>query len=165
MTSWDEFSAAAPALASRVRARFAAADSHVLATLRSDGSPRVSGSEIDFRDGEAYIGSMLDARKARDLQRDGRFALHAYPGIEEGGDAKIAGHAVEITDPAEVARIQEGQESHLFRLDLREAVVTWVEDNTLWIESWHPGSWVRFARPDNGPAVRTELEVTGEEKG
>ncbi|MFC5113190.1 pyridoxamine 5'-phosphate oxidase family protein [Amycolatopsis halotolerans] len=139
MTSWDEFSAAAPMLASRVRARFAAADSHVLATLRSDGSPRVSGSEIDFRDGEAYIGSMLDALKARDLQRDDRFALHAYPGIEEGGDAKIAGHAVEITDQAEAARIQEGQESHLFRLDLREAVVTWVEDNTLWVESWHRG--------------------------
>jgi hypothetical protein len=157
MTSWDEFTAAAPALAERIHARFAAAESHVLATLRRDGSPRVSGSEIDFRDGEAYVGSMLDARKAQDLQRDGRFALHAYPGIEEGGDAKIAGRAVEITDPAEVAKVQGGQESHLFRLDVREAVLTSVEGNTLVVESWHPGEWVRFERPDNGPAVRTEL--------
>ncbi|WP_033296056.1 pyridoxamine 5'-phosphate oxidase family protein [Amycolatopsis jejuensis] len=157
MSSWDEFSAAAPSLAERVRARFAAAESHVLATLRRDGSPRVSGSEIDFRDGEAYIGSMLDARKARDLQRDVRFALHAYPGIEEGGDAKIAGRVEEITDPAALARVQQGEPSHLFRLDIEEAVLTWVDDNTLWVESWHPGSWVRFARPDNGPAVRTEV--------
>ena len=157
MTNWDEFAAAAPSLAARVRARFAAADSHVLATLRRDGAPRVSGSEIDFRDGDAYLGSMLDARKAHDLRRDPRFALHACPGIEEGGDAKIAGLAVEITDPAEVARVQEGEESHLFRLDVREAVLTWVEDNTLVVESWHPGRWERFDRPDNGPAVRTEL--------
>ena len=157
MTSWDEFAAAAPSLAARVRARFAAAESHVLATLRSDGSPRVSGSEIDFRDGEAYLGSMLNARKAQDLRRDARFALHAYPGIEEGGDAKIAGRAVEVLEPEELARAEAGADSHLFRLDLQEAVLTWVEENTLVVESWHPGRWERFDRPDNGPAVRTEL--------
>ncbi|GAA3530950.1 pyridoxamine 5'-phosphate oxidase family protein [Amycolatopsis ultiminotia] len=157
MTSWLEFSTAAPPLAARVRARFTAAESHVLATLRRDGSPRVSGSEIDFRGDEAYLGSMLDAVKARDLLRDNRFALHASPGIEEGGDAKIAGRAVEITDPEQVARLQEIHPSHLFRLELEEAVLTWVEGNTLLVESWHPGRWVRFARPDNGPAERTEL--------
>ncbi|MBB4684842.1 pyridoxamine 5'-phosphate oxidase family protein [Amycolatopsis jiangsuensis] len=157
MTSWQEFGTAAPSLAERLRARFTAADAHVLATLRRDGSPRVSGSEIEFRGDEAYIGSMVDARKARDLLRDGRFALHASPGIEQGGDAKLAGHAVEVTDPAEVALHQQPQPSHLFRLDIEEAVLTWVEGNTLLVESWHPGRWVRFARPDNGPAVRTEL--------
>ncbi|RJQ83570.1 pyridoxamine 5'-phosphate oxidase family protein [Amycolatopsis panacis] len=157
MTSWLEFSTAVPSLAERVKARFSAAESHVLATLRRDGAPRVSGSEIAFRGDEAYVGSMLDARKARDLLRDGRFALHAAPAIEEGGDAKIAGRAVAITDLAEITRIQGPEPTHLFRLEIEEAVLTWVEGNTLLIESWHPGRWVRFARPDNGPVVPTVL--------
>ncbi len=154
MTSWQEFSEQAPELAAKVRARFfGAGKSHVLATLRRDGSPRVSGSEIDFRGQEVYVGSMLDAVKARDLQRDGRFAIHALPGIEEGGDAKLAGVAVEIADPAAV--LGHADPSHLFRLDLREAALTWVDEDTLFVESWREGrGTVRFARPGNGPAVR-----------
>ncbi|MET7994132.1 pyridoxamine 5'-phosphate oxidase family protein [Amycolatopsis sp. NPDC005232] len=155
MTTWQTFAAAAPSLAERIHERFLSGESHVLATLRRDGSPRVSGSEVSFRDdGSLYVGSMLDARKARDLQHDGRFALHAFPGIEENGpgDAKLAGVAREITDD----RADSG--SHLFELDIHEAVYTWVADNTLFVESWHAGgAWTRFARPDNGPVERTVL--------
>lgn len=155
MTSWQEFSEQAPELAARVRARFDAGKSHVLATVRRDGSPRVSGSEVDFRGEEIYVGSMLDAVKARDLQRDGRFAIHAFPGVEDGGDAKLAGVAVEVADPAPLRGNTEP--SHLFRLDLREAVLTWVDEDTLFVESWREGrGTVRFARPGNGPAVRVE---------
>ncbi|MFI5612161.1 pyridoxamine 5'-phosphate oxidase family protein [Amycolatopsis sp. NPDC051903] len=161
MTTWQSFAAAAPSLADHVHRRFTAGESHVLATLRRDGSPRVSGSEVDFRDdGRLYIGSMLGAVKARDLRRDGRFAVHAYPGIEDGGegDAKLAGVAEEITAPDEVARLGVDPASHLFHLDIQEAVYTWVADNTLFVESWHDGgAWVRFARPDNGPAEKTVL--------
>ena len=50
---------------------------------------------------------MWDARKARDLQRDPRFALHSGsddpPGWE--GDAKLAGVVEEITDPERVREI------------------------------------------------------------
>ncbi|WP_328607925.1 pyridoxamine 5'-phosphate oxidase family protein [Amycolatopsis sp. NBC_00345] len=161
MATWQAFAAAAPSLADRVRKRFTSAESHILATLRRDGSPRVSGSEVDFRDGSLYVGSMLDAVKARDLRRDGRFAIHAAPGDPAaGGDAKLAGVATEVTDPALLARIQGGGEpSHLFHLDIREAALTWVEGNTLFVESWQEGKGlVRFARPDNGPAIRTELD-------
>ena len=156
MTSWQEFTEQAPELAKRAHARFAAGESHVLATLRRDGSPRVSGTELDFRGADVYLGSMLDARKAQDLRRDGRFALHAQPGFADGGDAKLSGVAVELTDPAEVAALQGNSEPcHLFRLDLAEAVLTWVEENTLYVESWRPGKGVvKFARPGNGPAVR-----------
>ncbi|MGW4488182.1 pyridoxamine 5'-phosphate oxidase family protein [Amycolatopsis sp. NPDC004368] len=161
MTTWQTFAAAAPSLASHIHRRFTAGESHVLATLRRDGSPRVSGSEVAFRDdGRLYIGSMLHALKARDLQRDGRFALHAYPGIEDGGegDAKLAGVASEITAADEVERLGVDPASHLFHLDISEAVYTWVTDNTLFVESWHDGgAWVRFARPDNGPVERTVL--------
>lgn len=158
MTSWQEFREQSPSLASRVHARFTAGESHVLATLRRDGAPRVSGSEVDFRGAEAYIGSMLGALKARDLQRDNRFAIHAYPGIEEGGDAKLAGVVAELTDAVEIAALQGNDEPcHLFRLDLREVVLTWVAEDTLFVESWKEGrGTVKFARPGNGPAVVVE---------
>ncbi|SFQ09820.1 hypothetical protein SAMN05421810_104475 [Amycolatopsis arida] len=131
----------------------------MLATLRRDGAPRVSGSEVDFRGPDLCIGSMLDARKARDLRRDGRCALHANPGggMGEEGDAKLAAVAVEVTDPDEVRRALGDQPAHLFRLDLTEAVVTSVEGNTLVVRAWHPGGpEVRYERPDNGPVVRVD---------
>ncbi len=47
-----------------------------IATLRADGSPRISGIECEFADGELRFGSMARARKGVDLRRDPRFALH-----------------------------------------------------------------------------------------
>ncbi|QFU88088.1 pyridoxamine 5'-phosphate oxidase family protein [Amycolatopsis sp. YIM 10] len=148
--SWKQFETEAPELAKRVHARFTAEKSHVLATLRRDGSPRVSGSEVEFRDGELVLGSMLDAMKARDLRRDGRCAIHAYPGDpENGGDVKVSGVAEELPG---------GEDAHLFRVALTDVVLTWVEDNALKVETWWPGRpRVRFERPENGPAIRYEL--------
>jgi len=95
MATWEEFAREAPELAAAVRARFTATKHHVLATLRRDGSPRVSGTEVDFRGADLTLGSMSGARKASDLRRDGRFALHANPGDGSMafGDAKLAGVA------------------------------------------------------------------------
>jgi hypothetical protein len=159
MTSWQGFTQEAPELAKQVHARFTAGKSHVLATVRRDGSPRVSGTEIDFRGDDAYLGSMLDAVKAKDLRRDGRFAIHAFPGFADGGDAKLSGTAIELTDPAKIAELQGNTEPcHLFRLDITEAALTYVEENTLYVDSWKEGSgMVRFARPGNGPAIRVDL--------
>ena len=71
MATWEEFSAEAPELAAAARRGFQAARHHVLATLRRDGSPRVSGTEVDFRGPDLALGSMGGARKAADLRRDG----------------------------------------------------------------------------------------------
>jgi hypothetical protein len=160
MTTWQEFESEAPRLAEAARSCFTAAESHVLATLRRDGSPRVSGTEVDFRGSELFIGSMLGAVKALDLRRDGRCAIHANPGTElGGGDAKLAGVAVEVTDPAEIEALQGNSEPcHVFRLGLTEAVLTSVRDDTLVIDTWHPGRPAeRIERPGNGPAVRVEV--------
>ena len=99
MATWTEFSTEAPELAAAIAARFTANKHHVLATLRRDGSPRVSGTEVEFADGVLRLGSMPGARKARDLQRDPRYALHANPSDETmaGGDAKVSGTAREVT--------------------------------------------------------------------
>ncbi|NUR25037.1 MAG: pyridoxamine 5'-phosphate oxidase family protein [Catenulispora sp.] len=136
MATWQQFAESAPDLATAVKARFTATKHHVLATLRRDGAPRVSGTEVDFDDaGRLRLGSMPDAVKGRDLKRDGRFALHANPGdgSMDGGDSKIAGLATEVPN--------EG--SDLFDLDIREVVHTTVEDDQLRIRFWTPEAGLR----------------------
>jgi hypothetical protein len=151
MPSWSEFEAAAPELAKRVRARLDAHKHKTIATVRRDGSPRISGTETEFRDGDLWIGSMWQARKAHDLQRDPRFALHS--GSDEPsdwkGDAKLAGVAEEITDRERVQEVNGGDAppgpSHLFRLDLREVSSVGLNEkrNALVIEVWTPDRGVR----------------------
>ncbi len=151
MPSWSEFEAAAPELAERVRERLDAHTHKTIATVRRDGSPRISGIETTFRDGELWIGSMWQARKARDLQRDPRFGLHT--GSDEPadwkGDAKLAGVAEEITDPDQVEEVNGDSAppgpSHLFRLDLREVSTVGLNDerNAIVIDVWTPERGVR----------------------
>jgi hypothetical protein len=151
MATWEQFSREAPDLAKAVRARFEATKHHVIATLRRDGSPRVSGTEVDFFGPDLIIGSMWQAVKAKDLQRNGRFALHSNPGDSsmEGGDAKISGRAIEVTDPDELRAFVAGEHPpepfHLFRLSLEEVVRTSIspDEKYLVIESWRPGGPVR----------------------
>ncbi len=151
MATWHQFEEEAPDLAKAVRARFEATKHHVLATLRRDGSPRVSGTEVQVHDGDLTLGSMWGAVKARDLQRDGRFALHANPGDGSmaGGDAKVSGVAVEVVDEAELAAYTDATKPppgkfHVFRLSLSEAVLTTVEnDEYLLIRTWRPGEPVK----------------------
>jgi hypothetical protein len=144
MPSWSEFERAAPELAEKVRRRLDAHTHKTLATIRRDGSPRISGTEMEIRDGDAWIGSMWQARKALDLQRDPRFAIHSGSDDppEWSGDAKLAGVVEEVDPPT-------GSEpSHRFRLDVRE--VSSVELNAdrsgLLIEVWTPERGVRAIR-------------------
>jgi hypothetical protein len=134
MATWQQFQQEEAELAAEVRRVFEAQVSHVLATVRKDGSPRVSGTEVAFRDAELTIGSMLGAMKARDLLRDGRFALHSCPGPD--GDAKLSG--VAVLDPSV-------DDHHSFRLDLRQAVFTGIGDDHrhLLVQVWRPGQEVR----------------------
>ena len=152
MPSWNDFEAAAPELAERVRARLDAHAHKTLATLRRDGSPRISGTEAGIVEGELWVGSMWRARKALDLQRDPRFALHSgsVDPPEWRGDAKVAGRVEEVTDPERIAVVDgEGAPpgpSHLFRADIAELVVVRLGDppDHLVIESWHAGRGVEL---------------------
>src|SRR4051794_38646298 len=99
--NWADFSAAEPDLAKTVEDRFAAFTHHTLATLRKDGSPRTTGLEVRFLDGELWLGKMPGSLKALDLRRDPRFALQTNPGSGTGmggGDVRISGRAVEVED-------------------------------------------------------------------
>src|SRR3954470_6051844 len=152
MPSWSDFEAAAPELAARVRGRLDAHTHKTLATVRADGSPRISGTETQISDGEIWIGSMWQARKAHDLQRDPRFAIHSGSDDPPGwdGDAKLAGVADEIVDEAE-GRRRNGAAvgpAPLFRLDLREVSTVGLTEarDGLVIEVWTPDRGVRSIR-------------------
>ena len=158
MSSWAEIEAAAPELAARARASFDAHKHKVLATLRRDGSPRISGIEADFADGQLWLGMMPGSRKALDLRRDPRLALHGAsvdpPSDDPGswaGDAKLSGRAVEVDDPAVLERMGAGEdagEAHLFRVDVTELVHIRVGDpaDHLVIDLWQEGKGVRSMR-------------------
>jgi len=58
MPSWSDVEANAPELASLARGFLDAYVHKTLATLRRDGSPRISSTEVEFADGEVWLGSM-----------------------------------------------------------------------------------------------------------
>lgn len=114
-----------------------------MATLRSDGSPRISGVEVEFYEGDVIFGVTPGSVKGGDLRRDPRLALHSpSPDPPEGsptewaGDAKLSGRAVQLQDP-----VRPEPPALWFRVELEEVVLTWVGDppDHLLLESWHPG--------------------------
>lgn len=150
MPAWDAVEQAEPEFAARVRRLFDAGRHKTIATLRADGSPRISGIESEFADGELRFGSMNGARKLADLERDPRFALHGPTSDpvdgKEGewpGEAKIAGRAVRAgsidTDEAG------GSDGEMFQADVTEVVVTGLDETAtrLVVEWWTPDHGLR----------------------
>lgn len=156
MTSWSEVEAAAPELAALVRARFQAHGLGLIATLRLDGSPRVSGVEPLFALGELWLGMMPQSRKAADLLQDSRFALHSATVDKQvaEGDARLSGRALEVADDATVERYLVAFKAdagygpppgpfHLFRADVREISMVRPDGDHLDIDWWKVGDEVR----------------------
>ena len=149
MATWNDFSTAAPELAKTARELFEANKHLTIATLRRDGAPRISGIECRFIEGDLWFGSMPNAVKALDLQRDPRFALHSGTGDanEWNGDAKVSGRAEEITEPERRKEIfaamgqSDSGESHVFRAELREVSTVRLGEpaDHLVIDSWREG--------------------------
>jgi Pyridoxamine 5'-phosphate oxidase len=139
MATWAEFEAEQRAFAARVRERLGAHKHKTIATLRRDGSPRISGTECEIEDGDLTFGAMWRSVKALDLLRDPRFALHSGSDDppEWTGDAKVAGtvRAEERTSDSPLGRY------HLFKADIAEVVLVGLNDarDKLVVESWHEG--------------------------
>lgn len=146
MVAWKAFEEAEPEFAGRVQRLFDAGRHKTIATLRADGSPRISGIECEFADGSLRFGSMTGARKGADLKRDSRFALHGptfHP--EEGkerewpGEAKISGRAIPA-GPVSINATGDQPEGETFIADITEVVITGLnaEATKLVVESWTP---------------------------
>lgn len=143
MASWQEIERDFGEFAAKVKARFEAGTNKTIATLRRDGAPRISASEMKFEDGEATFGMMGGSMKLLDVRRDPRVAVHS-PTLEPPadhpeawpGDAKLAGTVVEMPPPADTPFPDAG----FFRIDVTEISLTYVGDppDHLVIESWDP---------------------------
>jgi hypothetical protein len=154
--AWKDIEQTEPEFAARVQRLFDAGRHKTIATLRADGSPRISGIECEFVDGALQFGSMSGARKGADLHRDPRFALHGpsfHP--EEGkesewpGEAKIAGRAIPA-GPVSTDDEGEAPDGEMFTADITEIVITGLDDEAtrLVVESWTPQRGLRRVERD-----------------
>ncbi|HZP27200.1 MAG TPA: pyridoxamine 5'-phosphate oxidase family protein [Dehalococcoidia bacterium] len=150
MANWLEFEDQGPRLADAVRGCFEASREATMATLRKDGSPRISGIETLFWRGDLWLGMMPGSRKVADLERDPRLALHSATGqAGKTADAKLSGRAIAVQDTTTIEAFREefrrsrGEAPDgpiaLFLLDVEESVLTYVEGEELVIESWRAG--------------------------
>jgi hypothetical protein len=151
VAAWESIVQAEPEFAARVRRLFDAGRHKTIATLRADGSPRISGIECEFTERDLQFGSMAAARKGADLARDPRFALHGptfHPveGEERAwpGEAKIAGRAV-AAGPVATDGTGDQPDGQLFVADITEVVVTGLdpEATKLVVEWWTPDAGLR----------------------
>lgn len=152
MATWSTVLLAAPDLANTVRARFDAHGLALIATLRRDGFPRMSGIEPFFTPTELWLGMMPGSRKATDLFRDPRFALHSATIDKQvtHGDAKITGRAVAVNDETAMTdflaafQAQTGATPppgpfHLFRADIYDLSTVRPAGDHLDIVWWREG--------------------------
>ena len=146
MTAWKDVERAEPEFARRVRGLFDGRRHKTIATVRADGSPRISGIEAAFEDGELAFGSMPNARKGMDLGRDPRFALHSatidpVEGAEAQwpGEAKISGRAIYVRP------LPGGSDGDRFHADIAEVVHTHLNEKAtmLVVEWWTPRHGLR----------------------
>jgi len=106
---WNEFVEACPTIAGLAEERFQRDQLVMIGTLRADGSPRISPCEVDFAEGQLFLGMMWRSKKALDLLRDPRVVVHSVTCNKEGtdGDVKLYGRAFDVVTPEARAAFRE----------------------------------------------------------
>jgi hypothetical protein len=98
--TWQVFEAAVPEIAAYAMERLAGRVAY-LATVRPDGGPRVHPVTPIIGAGRLFIFMEPTSPKGRDLQRDGRYALHC--GVEDNsggaGEVLVQGRGMLIDAP------------------------------------------------------------------
>jgi hypothetical protein len=161
MVAWKDLAEQAPHIAEIFARRHRAAGNLcLLATLRADGSPRISPMEPRILEGQLILVGMPNTNKFRDLERDPRFELHTAtvdPHVRDG-DAKVWGEARNVQDPDLHARFADDlfEESGFdlrgqafdpfFVADLIGAASLEPADGHLRITIWKPGEGERVVR-------------------
>src|SRR5689334_15762656 len=99
---WSELEDAQPRLADLARRRLIEPGVLLVATIRRDGTPRLSPVEPYLLDGDLWLSMMWGSRKAADLRRDPRLLVHNIITGRDGadGEVKVRGTARAEHDPA-----------------------------------------------------------------
>lgn len=159
MVAWNEFAQLAPRIAEVfVRRHSATGNLCLLATIRSDGYPRISPMEPRIFEGELLLVGMPDTTKFRDLGRDPRFCLHTAtvdPYVSDG-DVKLWGEARNLQDEGVHQRFAanlfeeagldlRGQAFDPFYVaDITSASSLELDEGTLRVTIWKPGEEERI---------------------
>lgn len=152
---WSEVQSSQPRLAEVGRRRLIEPGVVLVATIRRDGTPRMSPVEPFVMDGAFWLSMMWQSTKAKDLQRDPRILVHNVITSPDGGpdgEFKLRGTA-RTEDDREVQRRYaeavaaslgwnpEPGRFHLFELDIDE--VTFISYDTATgdqqVAMWPPG--------------------------
>jgi hypothetical protein len=161
VTTWREFTEGAPRISTIFTRRHAATGNLcLLATLRSDGFPRISPIEPRVFEDELWLVGMPNTTKFRDLARDPRFCLHTATVDTEvtDGDAKVWGTVHDVRDTAlhqrfAVALFEDtgfdlrGQDfDQFYKADLTSASSVEVGGGHMDVTIWRPGEPERVVR-------------------
>jgi Pyridoxamine 5'-phosphate oxidase len=103
---WSEMERRQPGLAALGRRRLLDPGVVLVATIRGDGTPRISPVEPFILDGTLWLSMLWHSRKAADLLRDPRILVHSVITSRDGGEGefKVRGTARAEGDPAVQAR-------------------------------------------------------------
>jgi hypothetical protein len=156
MASFADVENVEPDLADHVRAILSSTTNAVLGTIRRDGSPRLSGADPYFHDGQLCIWSMPRARKGQDLRRNPQVAVHSIPWdsrkVRDGSadvgaaDAKVSGKAVLVSDAGALSAfrawlqsdrgVEPPEDWDLFTIDIDALTVISVDNGQLLVDRW-----------------------------
>jgi hypothetical protein len=102
MESWEAFARAEPDLAARGRELlYQRGDGEAfLTTVAANGTPRIHPLNVGVRDGRLLVFVQAHSAKARDLESNQHYALHAHQDAENPHEFMVRGQARLVTDPA-----------------------------------------------------------------
>jgi hypothetical protein len=166
---WVDLETDAPRLAARARARLLDPGVVLVATVRRDGTPRLSPVEPLLLDGDLWLSMMWQSRKAADLLSDDRVLVHSIvngPGGNEG-EVKVRGRAVPVDDTERRLRYCDAVQSlgwrpiepyfHLFFVDIFDVTSIHYDKSG----DQHVARWparVEFVRRETSPTSVGEPE-------
>jgi hypothetical protein len=154
---WQELSEREPRLAEVAHDRLIKPGVLLVATIRHDGTPRLSPVEPLIFEGDLWLSMMWQSHKALDLLRDDRILIHSVVTARDGGEGevKLRGHAVAVDDRDVRARYcdavavlgwrPEEPWFHLFCIDIEDlTLIRYAESGDQQVVRWP--SRIEFVR-------------------
>lgn len=145
MVTWAEFAAVEPELAQYGWDLLSEASGYAyLATITSDGAPRVHPVVPFVAEGRLFISVVASSPKVIDLRKESRYMLHATVG-DNDTEFAVRGAAIEVTDAAVAGRVGDHQElnqvelyddSVLFELQIERVDAAIWEDRSPHRQTW-----------------------------